>query len=199
MPAVVWIVAVMGLLLAAGWLWERWSEAGAMRRHPAPGRRVDVGGRCLHLRESGEAAGPTVVIEQGAGGPAVFWWPAQDEIARFARVCTYDRPGTGWSDPAPGGRSMSDRVAELHYLLHAARVPGPYVLVGHSYGGPLISLFARDYPDETAGLVFADTPTWRACWDRVIDRSPERPTCPSSASWPSLRGSGSYGWPACWD
>jgi len=158
LKAAAWTVGVMGLLLAAGWLSERWAERRQLRRYPPPGRLVDVGGRRLHLLEKGDAPGPTVVIEQGAGGPAVFWWPVQDAVARFARVCVYDRAGMGWSDPVRRSRSMSERVAELHRLLHAAGVPGPYVLVGHSYGGPLISLFARDYPDETAGLVFADTP-----------------------------------------
>ncbi|THD81633.1 MAG: alpha/beta hydrolase [Phenylobacterium sp.] len=145
-------------LLAAGWLWERGCEARQARRNPPPGRLVDVGGRRLHLWSEGDASGPTVVIEQGAGAASYFWWGVQHTIAGFARVCTYDRAGYGWSDPAPRPRSARDRAAELHRLLKAAGEPGPYILVGHSYGGPLISLFARDYRDEVAGLVFADTP-----------------------------------------
>jgi pimeloyl-ACP methyl ester carboxylesterase len=124
----------------------------------APGRMIDVGGRRLHLIEKGEGPGPLVVIEQGAGANSIFWWGLQDEVARFARVVTYDRAGLGWSDPVKGGRSIEDRVSDLHALLHAAGIPGPYLLVGHSYGGPMISLFAREYPGEVAGLVFADTP-----------------------------------------
>jgi pimeloyl-ACP methyl ester carboxylesterase len=152
-------VAAAALALpAAGWTFERWALARQRRRYPAPGRQVDVGGRRLHLWIRGDAPGPTVVIEQGAGAAGAFWLPVLDDIAAFARVCLYDRAGYGWSDPAKGPRSMEDRVADLRRLLTAAEVPGPYVLVGHSYGGPLITLFARDYPQDTAGLVFADTP-----------------------------------------
>jgi pimeloyl-ACP methyl ester carboxylesterase len=150
--------AGVGALLAIGWAWERGSEARARAANPPPGRLVDVGGRRLHLRLAGDAPGPTIVIEQGAGSPSWFWWGVQDELARFAPVVTYDRAGYGWSDPAPGPRSLRQRSDELHELLVRAGVPGPYVLVGHSYGGPLISLFARDYPCDVAGLVFADAP-----------------------------------------
>jgi pimeloyl-ACP methyl ester carboxylesterase len=145
-------------LLAAGWLWERVCEGRQARANPPPGRMIDVGGRRLHLRCLGDGAGPTVVIEQGAGAPSFFWWDAQDRIARFARVCTYDRAGYGWSDPAPGRRSLHDRVVELRRLLERAGAPGPYVLVGHSYGSPMIQLFVRDHPQDVAGLVFADGP-----------------------------------------
>jgi pimeloyl-ACP methyl ester carboxylesterase len=145
-------------LLTAGAAWEATNAARARRANPPPGRLVDVGGRRLHLLVKGDAPGPSVVIEQGAGAASFFWWGVQDALARHVRVATYDRPGYGWSDTAPRSRSVADRARELHRLLHAAGVPGPYVLVGHSYGGPLVSLFARDFPDEVAGLVFADTP-----------------------------------------
>jgi pimeloyl-ACP methyl ester carboxylesterase len=153
-------IAALGLagLLVAGWLWERTCEARQARACPPPGRMIDVGGRRLHLRCLGDGPGPTVVIEQGAGAASFFWWDVQDRIAAFARVCAYDRAGYGWSDAAPGRRSLRERVVELRRLLERAGVPGPYVLVGHSYGGPMISLFARDYPQDVAGLVFADTP-----------------------------------------
>jgi len=165
-----WTVGVVALLLAAGWLWELWSEARSRKRNPPPGQMVEVGGRRLHLLTKGGAPGPTVVIEQGAGELSIFWWPIQDAVAGFARVCTYDRAGYGWSDAAKGPRSMADRVADLHEVLHAGGVPGPYVLVGHSYGGPMISLFARDYPDETAGLIFADTPDMENLLGRPTSR-----------------------------
>lgn len=155
MLALLTILAILVGLMTAGAIWEAACEA---RRPPPPGRLVAVNGRRLHLRVKGEAAGPTVVIEQGAGGASVFWWAMQDRISAFARVATYDRAGYGWSDATKARRSIKARSDELHALLAASGLPGPYVLVGHSYGGPIISLFARDYPAATAGLVFADTP-----------------------------------------
>ncbi len=159
MPKIMFLgAAVIVALLAAGLLFEAVSEAWTGRRYPPPGRLVDVGGRRLHILCKGTADGPTVVIEQGAGSPSIFWWPIQDAVGRFARVCTYDRAGVLWSDPAPGLRSLDDRVDDLHALLARAQVPGPYVLVGHSYGGPLVRMFARRYPEASAGMVLVDTP-----------------------------------------
>ena len=135
---------------------------------------VDIGGgRRMYLECRGEG-GPTVVLEAGyrnnaevwdtvalpagAAGPAV--WPG---VAAVTRVCAYDRPGTigdlghvSRSDPVPMPRTAGDIVSDLHRLLAAAQVPGPYVLVGHSLGGPVVRLYASTYPDEVAGLVLVD-------------------------------------------
>jgi pimeloyl-ACP methyl ester carboxylesterase len=146
------------LLAAAGCLLERIAEARDRRRFPPPGRLVDIGGRRLHLACLGSAPGPTVVIEQGAGSPSLTWWPVQARVANFARVCTYDRAGYLWSDPAPRGRSLADRVADLHVLLQRAELPPPYILVSHSFGGFLARLYAQAHPQEVAGMVLIDTP-----------------------------------------
>jgi pimeloyl-ACP methyl ester carboxylesterase len=98
-----------------------------------------------------------VVIEQGLASPSLLWWPVQESVARFAHVCTYDRAGYLWSDPAAGHRSIEDRVADLHKLLSQCGAPPPYVLVGHSFGGILVQAFARAFPSEVAGLVLVDT------------------------------------------
>src|SRR5690606_28471284 len=76
--------------------------------------------------------------------------------ARFARVVTYDRAGLGWSDPAPGPRTAEAMVADLRALLRAAGVPAPYVLVGQSFAGLLVRLYAYLHPSEVAGLVLVD-------------------------------------------
>ena len=152
------IAGGLGALLAAGYIAQKIHESRDSARYPPPGRMVDVGGRSLHLRCKGEGAGPTVVIEQGLAGPSILWWPVQDAVARFARVCTYDRAGFQWSDPVPAGSGVLDAVADLHTLLSKAEIAGPYVLVGHSYGGPLVRLFAREHPTEVAGVVLVDTP-----------------------------------------
>jgi pimeloyl-ACP methyl ester carboxylesterase len=126
------------------------------RRFPPLGQLIDVGGRRLHLLSKG--SGPTVVIEQGAGGPSLAWFGIQEHIGAFARVCLYDRAGYQWSDAVAGPRSLEDRVKDLDALLTKAGVPGPYILVAHSYGGFLIRLFAKLYAHRVAGLVFVDTP-----------------------------------------
>ncbi len=152
------IATFIGVGLAGGYVFESYASAREATLHPAPGRLIDVGGRRIHVLCKGEGAGPTVVIEPGAAEPSMLWWAVQDEVAKFARVCTYDRAGYQWSDPASGGRSIEDRARELHSVLTRAKVPGPYVLVGHSYGGAIVRPFARHYRADTAGLVLVDAP-----------------------------------------
>ena len=152
------IVAIGGAALVAGYFFENNALERDATRFPAPGRLIDAGGHNVHLLCKGEAAGPTVVIEPGAGEPAMLWWAVQDEIATFARVCTYDRPGYQWSYPLTATRSIEDRARELHDVLRRGEVPGPYVLVAHSYGGAIVRLFARDHLPDTAGLVLVDVP-----------------------------------------
>ena len=87
-------------------------------------------------------------------------------VSDFTRVCAYDRPGTvarlqdnvrpSRSDPVPQPRTAPEAVADLHTLLHAAGVPGPYVLVGHSLGGLFVRLYASTYPEDVVGLILVD-------------------------------------------
>jgi pimeloyl-ACP methyl ester carboxylesterase len=114
----------------------------------------DVGGRRLFLRCTGHRS-PTVVFE---GGLTSDWYELQNRLAPFTRVCSYDHPNRPWSrsDPAPTPRTARDFVADLHTLLHVARVPGPYVLAGHSNGGLFTLLYASTYPRQVAGLVLID-------------------------------------------
>lgn len=128
------------------------------------------GGRKLHLECRG-AGSPTVVFEAGTGDLARIWSMAPfgpgeavlPAVARFTRVCAYDRPGTyllpddrSRSDAVAMPRSALDIARDLHELLRAARVPGPYVLVGHSFGGMVARLYATTWPREVAGLVSID-------------------------------------------
>jgi CubicO group peptidase (beta-lactamase class C family)/pimeloyl-ACP methyl ester carboxylesterase len=117
----------------------------------------DVDGRQLYLSCVGTGS-PTVVLESGASDPAAPWFAIERAVAPFTRVCTYDRPNTagGASDPVPTPVTAEDAVDDLHDLLAAANVPGPYVLVGHSLGGLINRLYASVYPDEVVGLVLVD-------------------------------------------
>jgi pimeloyl-ACP methyl ester carboxylesterase len=108
-----------------------------------------------------------VIIEQGAGSPSQLWWPIQEKVAAFARICTYDRAGYGWSEPVRGPRSIGHRAEELHTLLMNAGVPAPYILVAHSYGGLIVRRFAHKYREQMAGLVLVDTA------DEIVMSQPE--------------------------
>jgi pimeloyl-ACP methyl ester carboxylesterase len=125
----------------------------------APGKLIDIGGWRLHLHCTGEAheSQPTVILESGTGDFSVEWSLVQPGVARFARVCSYDRAGMGWSDLGPHPRTMHQIVWELHTLLDRGDVRPPYVLVGQSYGGLLVRLFASTYPAEVAGMVLIDS------------------------------------------
>jgi pimeloyl-ACP methyl ester carboxylesterase len=96
---------------------------------------------------------PTVVFDAGQGAPGAALAPLQSELARDHLACTYDRASQGRSDPVPFPRSAADVVGDLHALLSAAGVPGPYILVGQSAGGFFVQLYARTYPEEVAGVV----------------------------------------------
>lgn len=150
----------------------------------APGDLVDIGGRSLYLECRGQGS-PTVILESGAGARADVWSRDLQEpegkrtmvlpgVAAFTRVCAYDRPGTltegnpdldpdgplfypSRSDPVPQPRTTQDRVDDLHALLGAAGIPGPYVLAAHSAGGLVARLYASEYPDEVVGMVLLDS------------------------------------------
>jgi pimeloyl-ACP methyl ester carboxylesterase len=131
-------------------------------------------GRRIYLECRGRGS-PTVVLEAGGGDGGDVWQvvepglrltPVMPAVARFTRVCTYDRPGTvlasgqpSRSDPVSLPRTGAEMVAELRALLAAARVRGPYVLVGHSFGGALTRLYASAYPRRVVGFVSVDAAT----------------------------------------
>ena len=122
----------------------------------APGKLFDVGGFRLHLDCHGQGS-PTVVLSNGAGGISAAWAHITDAVAETTRVCAYDRAGQGWSDEAPNPRDGVESARDLHTLLAAAGEHGPYVLVGHSTGGPYAMTYAAKYPDQVAGLVLLDS------------------------------------------
>ena len=119
---------------------------------------VDMGGRKLHVRTAGTARSgvPTVVFESGLGTPAVFWAGVQSSVAESTRTIAYDRAGVGMSEPATAPPTVKHVVGELHALLAKLDAPPPYLLVGHSWGGPLIHSFAATFPREVAALVYID-------------------------------------------
>ena len=123
---------------------------------PPPGRLVDVGGYRLHIYCQGHGS-PTVIMDSGLGGSSLEWEPVQQRISKYTRACWYDRAGYGWSDPGPSPRDSEQITSELRTLLRNADIPGPYVLVGHSFGGYIAQLFAKRFPTLTAGVVLVDS------------------------------------------
>jgi pimeloyl-ACP methyl ester carboxylesterase len=119
------------------------------------GLKVDVGGHALWIRCSGQGS-PPVVLEAGSGNGAASWAKIQPGVAQFTRACAYDRAGLGASDPGPNPTTSRQQVEDLRALLTNARLAGPYVFVGHSFGGMNVELYARLYPAEAAGLVLVD-------------------------------------------
>ncbi len=118
-----------------------------------PGRLVSVAGHRLNLYCVGSGS-PTVVFDSGWEDWAPAWAIVQPAIA--ARTCSYDRAGSGFSDPGPMPRTSVQIATELHAALHNAGIPGPYILVGHSFGSYNTRVFADLYMPEVAGLVLVD-------------------------------------------
>ncbi|MBI1882003.1 MAG: alpha/beta hydrolase [Chloroflexi bacterium] len=147
-----WLTILTGM----GAIYEIIASATDKRKYPPPGSRVDIGGCRLHIQCMGEGS-PTVILESGSGNFSLDWSPVQPEIAQYTHVCAYDRAGHGWSDASKQPRSVQQTVEELHTLLSAMDINGPYILVGHSLGGLYMQYFARCYPDETAGVVLIDS------------------------------------------
>ena len=152
-------VGLGGLLVLAivfGASAEAVMRSRAARNYPAPGRLVDIGGRHIQLDCRG-AGSPTVILESGLDNlGSLSWALVHDSIAATTRTCAYSRAGIMWSD-ADRGAFDSKRVSEdLHAALLKAGERAPFVVAGHSLGGPYALLFTGLYPSEVAGLVFVD-------------------------------------------
>lgn len=121
----------------------------------APGALVDLGGHRLHMNCSGQGS-PTVVVENGFGDFSFDWVLVQTRVSQFTRICTYDRAGYAWSDPGPKPRTLAQINLELRDALTKLGEHGPFVLVGHSFGGPVVRNFAVTHPQDVAGIVLVD-------------------------------------------
>jgi len=118
-------------------------------------QKVDVGGHGLQLLIGGQGS-PAVIFEGGFGTGIGSWSTVQKDVAAFAQTVSYDRAGIGQSDPGPKPRSAKQIATELHTALEKSGVKPPYVMVGHSFGGIYVRVFADMYPKEVAGIVLID-------------------------------------------
>lgn len=148
---------VSGILIAAvsGLTYERVGEWLDQKHFPQVGHSVDIGGRSLNMSCLGQGS-PVVILESNIGAPGYSWIYVQRQIAKFTRVCWYDRAGDGWSDPGPFPNHSDSIAHDLHKLLTNARIPPPYLLVGHAMGAFHVRVYRGLYPDEVAGLILVD-------------------------------------------
>lgn len=131
-----------------------------------PGQLVEADRARLNLYCTGSGS-PTVVLDAGHQDWAPAWAVIQPQVAAWTRVCSFDRPGYGFSPPGPVPRTSERIATELHDALHVLGFTGPYVLVGHAFGGYNMRAFAYRYLPEVAGLVLIET-------DAGDTASPER-------------------------
>jgi alpha/beta hydrolase fold len=138
-------------LAAVGTYYEHRARNRDALVYRPPGKLIDIGGYRLHLSCEG-TGGTTVVLEYGHQVSYFDWSRVQPEVAKFTRVCFYDRAGYGWSDPSARSRVPSVMADELHTLLHAAGEQPPFVLVAHSFGSYNAVMFAHQFPGEVSAL-----------------------------------------------
>jgi pimeloyl-ACP methyl ester carboxylesterase len=156
--ALLGLIVALLILAVAGAIYQAIATELAERAYPPPGEMVDVGGHRLHINCAGQGS-PTVVLDAGAGGFSAQWVRVQREVSGTTRVCAYDRAGMGWSEMGPEPRDAKQITGELHTLLGKAGIEGPFVLVGHSFGGMYMQTYAARYPDEVAGVALVDSST----------------------------------------
>lgn len=145
------VIALIGLAVLSA------CSGGATADPSAIKGSFDIGGRALYLECTGNGA-PTIVMDSGLGNTHTTWAKVVPELRGSNRTCTYDRANIGASDKAPTPRTSADVVADLHLLLEVAGVNPPYVLVGHSFGGLSVRLFASTHPGDVVAVVLVDAP-----------------------------------------
>ena len=164
LPALI-ILLYLASIVGAGIAYQNWATYRDRQRSQLPGRFVQTKYGALYLHQQGQGS-PTVLLESGLAASSLSWALVQEPVAEFAQVCSYDRAGFGWSLPASQPRTVGNVIAELTALLKNAGLQGPYLLVGHSFGGLLVRAFAHQYPDDVAGVVLVDPVSiqyWSEC------------------------------------
>ena len=156
--ALLGLVVALLALAVTGAIYQAIATELAERAYPPPGEMVDVGGYSLHINCVGQG-NPTVVLDSRLGDFSAQWVRVQRQVSDTTRVCAYDRAGMGWSEMGPDPRDARQITSELHTLLGKAGIEGPYVLVGHSFGGMYMQTYAARYPDEVAGVALVDSST----------------------------------------
>jgi pimeloyl-ACP methyl ester carboxylesterase len=147
------ILALLAAAMLSGFAYEMWARHASAAEFPPRGVLVDIGGRRIHLDCRGTGA---IVVFSPARHVRIASWSQYRIKWRRQLGLRYDRAGILWSDRAQGARNGAAIASDLHAALRAAGERGPYVMVGHSLGGPYVMTFARQFGDDVAGIVFVD-------------------------------------------
>lgn len=150
--SIVLLFALIVLLIAATWGYDYYASSQVITSYPPLGQFVQVSGAKMHYVCQG-AGEPTLVLEAGIPGGVLDWTPIMSTLATHHRVCAFDRLGQDWSDPAPHPRTFGTAADELHSALQTLGIVRP-VIVGHSFGGALVQVYAAKY--DVAGVVLVD-------------------------------------------
>ena len=150
--ALVMLIAFLPILVAVAWGYDAYASARVTTLYPPPGQFVQIGGAKMHYICEGTGE-PTLVLIAGIPGGALNWTPVMPGLAAHHRVCAFDRLGQDWSDPAPHPRTFTTAADELHSALQTLGIEHP-VVVGHSFGGALVQIYAAKY--DVAGVVLVD-------------------------------------------
>src|SRR5215210_5652908 len=171
----VWTIVGLLTFAVIGATYQAVATQIDQRTYSPPGEMVDVNGHLMHINCMGEGSS-TVILEAANLGMSAHWVRVQQQLAKSTRVCAYDRAGMGWSETGPEPRDAKQISSELHALLKGAGTEGPYVLVGHSYGGLYARMYAARYPNQVSGVVLVDSshpeqftrsPEGRAMYERI--------------------------------
>ncbi|QSB03366.1 alpha/beta hydrolase [Methylomonas sp. EFPC1] len=144
------------LAVLAGGVYQTERTSVDLAAFPPPGRMISVNGVNLHLYCLGSGS-PTLVLEAGLGENVLSWYPVHAKLAQTMRVCAYDRPGLGWSDPIDAAILPEEVAENLHTLLNNADIAPPFVLIGHSRGGIYVRAFYCRFPEQTQAIVLVDS------------------------------------------
>jgi pimeloyl-ACP methyl ester carboxylesterase len=158
------------LTLAAGWGYQRIAETRDNERYPPPGTLHSVNGRLMHIHCRGTGS-PTVIVEQGIGGPSLDWSVINDQMGQVTRVCDYDRAGMGYSEPSFKPTRATDVAKDLNALLASARIDDGLVFVAWSAGGIYAKEFHRQFPTRVKGMVLVDS-----THEQTVQRMPPQPS-----------------------
>lgn len=150
-----WLGVSVLVLLAAGAIYQQVGVALDAKLAPPSRELISVNGHAVHLDCRGK--GPrTYLLDAGAGAGAFEWWRLQPLLAKSGRACAFDRPGLGWSEPSGGAHDAAASARELAALVRVAKIPAPFIYVGHSLGANIAIVYRELYPHDVAALVLIE-------------------------------------------
>jgi pimeloyl-ACP methyl ester carboxylesterase len=150
-----WVGMCVLLLALAGAVYQQLGLALDSRFYPSKWTMFQVDGRTVHVVCSGR--GPhSFVLDAGAGEWSNEWYRVQPLLSGRGRVCSFDRAGLGWSDPSSGSHDGTTAAEQLHAIVVAAKIPTPFIYVGHSLGANFAQIYYARYAEHVAGMVLLE-------------------------------------------